>query len=131
MVFISLSLMILSITLVFLLTGFAVKIEKIGIPLFWNDVKWTWFVFRNFYKSEMLDTKHFKVKDYIIVFNAPWLFYVYKGKSVEEIRHKYSLGGQSNEADYLTFWQKIIGKKIENMYFSRTKIKKQENIWNY
>lgn len=95
---------------------FKFPIYKLGIPLFFNDVRWTWFIYRKIKKSEVLDKKHLKYKDKIIVFYDSWLFEVYEGKTVEEIAYKYDLGGQSNKADYLTWWQKIIGKKIERWY---------------
>jgi len=84
------------------------SIEKIGIPLFWNDVRWTWFIYRNMKKADIIDKEHLKYKDKIIVFYDSWLFEVYEGQTKEEIRNKYDLGGQSNKADYLTWWQKII-----------------------
>jgi hypothetical protein len=91
-------------------------IEKIGIPLYWKNVKWTWFIYRNIKHAEILDKTHLKYKHKIIVFYDSWLFEVYDGDTIEEISNKYSLGGQSNKADYLTWWQKIIGKKIEEWY---------------
>ena len=91
-------------------------VEKLGMPIGLEDVKWTWFVYKHINEAEFLDEKHLKYKDKIFVFLEPWLFEVYEGKTKEEIRHKYALGGQSNKADYLTWWQKIIGRKIESMY---------------
>lgn len=91
-------------------------IEKIGIPLYWKDVKWTLFVYRNIKKATIVDKEHLIIKGKVIVFYESWLFDVYEGNSCEEIRHRYSLGGQSNKANYLTWWQKIIGKKIEKWY---------------
>jgi len=91
------------------------KIEKLGIPIFLNDVKWTWFVYRNKERSEIIDN-YLLIDGYVIVFHYPWLWCVYEGNSYEEIRNKFSLGGQSNKSSYLTWWQKIIGKKIENWY---------------
>jgi len=93
-------------------------VEKLGIPLFINDVKWTWFIYKNMKKAEIIDKRHLKCKDKIIVFHDSWLFEVYDGHTKEEIWNKYDLGGQSNKADYLTWWQKIIGKKIENWYLA-------------
>ena len=93
-------------------------IEKLGIPLFWNQVKWTWFVYRNMKKAKIIDKEHLIINGYVIVFLYPWLWDVYLGDSREEIGRKYSLGGQSNKADYLTWWQKIIGKKIEKWYLA-------------
>ena len=91
-------------------------IEKIGIPLSFKDVKWTWFVYKKIGKSKILDKNHLKYRDKIVVFYDSWLFEVYEGETIEEIACKYSLGGQSNKADYLTWWQKIIGIKIEKWY---------------
>jgi hypothetical protein len=91
-------------------------VEKLGMPIGLEDVKWTWFVYKHINEAEFLDEKHLIYKDKIFVFLEPWLFEVYEGKTKEEIRHKYALGGQSNKADYLTWWQKIIGRKIESMY---------------
>lgn len=93
-------------------------IEKIGIPLYWKDVRWTWLIFKNINKAEMLDNKHFKYKGKIIWFCESWLFEVYEGETVVEIGSKYNLGGQSNKANYLTWWQKIIGRKIEKWYLA-------------
>lgn len=93
-------------------------IEKLGIPLFWKDFKWTWFVYKNMRKATIIDKEHLIVKGKVIVFYYSWHWNVYEGKSREEIRHKYSIGGQSNKADYLTCLQKIIGRKIEKWYLS-------------
>jgi len=93
-----------------------IPIEKVGIPLFWNDVKWTWFVYRNMKKAKIIDKEHLIYNGKVIVFYDSWLWNVYVGNSREEIRNKYSIGGQSNKACYLTWWQKIIGKKIEDWY---------------
>jgi len=96
--------------------GIIFPIEKIGIPLYWKDVKWTWFVYRNMKKAIIVDKYHLIIKGKVIVFYSSWSWSVYEGNSYEEIRHKYSIGGQSNKADYLTWWQKIIGRKIEKWY---------------
>lgn len=93
-------------------------VKKLGIPLFINDVKWTWFIYKNMKKAEIIDKQHLKYKDKIIVFYDSWLFEVYDGHTKEEIWNKYTLGGQSNKADYLTWWQKIIGRKIESWYLA-------------
>lgn len=99
-------------------------VEKIGLPLYWRDVRWTFFILFNLKRMEILkDNEHFlvrgKKRNYVITFNESWLFFVYEGNDQEEIWNRYSLGGQSNKADYLTFWQKWIGKKIENYYLTR------------
>jgi len=97
-------------------------IEKIGVPLFSNDVKWTLFIYKNLKKLILTEddrtSKTYNVKntDYYVVFYDSWLFEVYKSESVENLGDKYSLGGQSNKADYLTKWQKMIGNKIEQWY---------------
>jgi len=93
-------------------------IEKIGIPLYWKDVRWTWFVYRHMKKATVIDKEHLIVKGKVIVFYNSWIWNVYEGNSREKISHKYSIGGQSNKADYLTWWQKIIGRKIEKWYLA-------------
>lgn len=97
---------------------FTFPIEKIGIPLYWKDVKWTWFVYKNMKKATIIDKKHLIYNGKLIIFYDSWLWNVYIGNSLEEISHKCSVGGQSNKADYLTFWQKIIGRKIEKWYLA-------------
>jgi hypothetical protein len=97
---------------------FTFPIEKLGIPLFGNDVKWTWFVYKNMKKAKIIDKEHLIYNGKVIVFYDSWLWDVYIGNSRDEIRYKYSIGGQSNKADYLTWWQKIIGKKIEKWYLA-------------
>lgn len=69
-------------------------------------------------KAKIIDKGHLKYKDKIIVFHYSWLFNVYEGQTIEEISNKYDLGGQSNKTDYLTWWQKIIGRKIESWYLA-------------
>jgi len=98
-------------------------IEKIGIPLFWKDVKWTWFIYKNLNKlekveSDLMNTDVYRIKntEYYVIFGYSWLFNVCKSESQYNIGCKYDLGGQSNKADYLTFWQKIIGRNIEKWY---------------
>ena len=98
-------------------------IEKIGMPLYWKDVKWTWFIYKNLNKlervdSDLINTDVYRVKgtDYYVTFLYRWLFHVIKSESQYNIGSKYDLGGQSNKADYLTCWQKFIGKKIEKWY---------------
>ena len=93
-------------------------VEKIGIPLSWKDVKWTWFVYKNMKKAKVIDKEYLVYDGKVIVFYYSWLWDVYEGNTPDEIKHKYSIGGQSNKADYLTWWQKIIGKKIENWYLA-------------
>jgi len=97
---------------------FTFPIEKIGIPLYWKDVKWTWFVYSNMKKAKVIDKEHLIYNGKVIVFYDSWIWNVYIGNSCEEIRYKYSIGGQSNKADYLTWWQKIIGAKIEKWYLT-------------
>ena len=97
---------------------FTFPIEKIGIPLYWKDVKGTWFVYRNMKKAKIIDKEHLIYNGKVIVFYHSWLWNVYIGNSREEIQDKYSIGGQSNKAHYLTWWQKIIGKKIEKWYLA-------------
>ena len=97
---------------------FTFPIEKIGIPLFWKDVKWTWFVYKNMKKAKVIDKEHLVYDGKIIVFYCSWLWDVYEGNTRDEIKSKYSLGGQSNKAYYLTWWQKLIGRKIENWYLA-------------
>ncbi|MDD4970840.1 MAG: hypothetical protein PHT07_15540 [Paludibacter sp.] len=107
-------LILLAIFIQDILTGLTI------IPLFWKDVKWTVFIFRTRNRWIKLDNNHFLVKtkdrNYVIFFLYSWLFEVYEGSTSKEINNKYSLGGQSNKADYLTFWQKWIGIKIEQRY---------------
>lgn len=100
-------------------------IEKIGIPIFTKDAKWTWFIFRNLNKlekveSDLHNTDVFRIKDteYYVTFGYSWMFHVCKSESQFNIGSKYDLGGQSNKASYLTWWQKIIGKKIEKWYLA-------------
>lgn len=95
------------------ITNFSPPIEKLGIALFWDNVKWTWFIYKNLDDAKILNKKHFYIKDKIIVFYCSCLFEVYEGKTIEEIESKYSLGGQSNKASYLTWWEKKLGKEIE------------------
>ena len=99
------------------------SIEKLGIPLFNKDVKWTWFIYKNLKNlnkvdSDLSETIVFRVSntDYYIIFLNSWLFNVVKSESQYKLGPKYSLGGQSNKASYLTWWQKIIGRKIEKWY---------------
>lgn len=97
-------------------------IEKFGIPLYWKDVKWTWFIYKNLNKLEKVDSDLlrdvYRIKDtsYYVTFLYPWLFNICKSESQYTLGSKYSLGGQSNKASYLTWWQKIIGRKIEKWY---------------
>lgn len=100
-------------------------IEKIGIPIYWKDVKWTWFIYRNLnnlekVESDLHNTDVFRIKDteYYVTFGYSWLFHVCKSESQFNIGSKYDLGGQSNKANYLTWWQKIIGRKIEIWYLA-------------
>ena len=101
-------------------------VQKLGIPLFWNDVKWTWFIYRNRKKlkkveSDLRTVDVYKVDntDYYVTFPESWLFDVVKSESQYNLGPKYDLGGQSNKADYLTWWQKILGRKIENWYLEK------------
>lgn len=121
---------ILTLSLIFCLiaimsaTGMiAFPVEKLGIPLYNKDVRWTWFILRNLknlkkVESDLPQTDVFRVKDsdYYVNFLNSWLFDVVKSESQYKIGCKYSLGGQSNKASYLTWWQKIIGRKIEKWY---------------
>lgn len=95
-----------------------VPCHTLGIPLFSRNVRWVLFIALNKKKFTVIDNYHFYFKGKIIIFLESWLFHVYEGESVEEVKYKYDLGGQSNKADYLTWWEKLIGKNIENWYLS-------------
>ena len=120
MIAICLSMIYLIIVILVVLGVIYFLIEKLGVPLFWNDVKWTLFIYKNLRKLKKLDSNslfsskvyHVSGTCYNVIFYDSWLFEVYKEDS------EYSLGGQSNKADYLTWWQKIIGKRIEKYYLS-------------
>jgi len=86
-------------------------------PVFYKKAKWTIYIYTNLSKLKKIDNKYYKLNNkYIVVFYKPWLFEIYEGATKKEIKFKYSLGGQSNKADYLTWWEKIMGYKIEKWY---------------
>lgn len=102
---------------------FPLPLHKLGIPLYLDDVRWTWFVYRNIKKAKIINENYLIYDGKIIAFYESWLWNVYVGNSPEEIKYKYSVGGQSNRASYLTWWQKAMGNKIEKWY-----LKKIENM---
>lgn len=86
-------------------------------PYFPEDTVGVIYIFLNLNKLKKIDDRYFNLNDkYIVVFRYSWLFEIYRGRTKEEIKHSYSWGSQSNRADYLRFWQKIIGKRIEKWY---------------
>ena len=124
--FILIGIYLLWVLIFIIISIFDIPINKIGIPIFGENVKWTWFIFRNLKKAKKVEsdlptTDVFRIKDsdYYIVFFDSWLYNIVRSESQYKLGNKYDLGGQSNKADYLTWWQKIIGRKIENWYLSQ------------
>ena len=102
---------------------FQIPIISLIIPYFSKKAYWTIFIWRNLKNLVVCDGSSmgnhcFKVKnkDYIVVFLSNDHFTVYRGKTAYEIQRKHSIGGQCNKANYLTFWELWIGKKIEKWY---------------
>lgn len=97
---------------------------KVGIPLFFKNSKMLIFIYMNKSKLINLDNTYenflltHKSNNYVIVWSYTWMFHVYEGSTCDEILFKYDIGGQSNKADYLTFWEKYLGNKLEKYYLS-------------
>lgn len=98
-------------------------------PLFPKNAKWTIYIWLNLKRLTPIEScyrwddnkdKYFllkkKQKNYVVSFMHSWLYHIYEGSTAKELQHKYDMGGQSNKADYLKFWEKGIGKKIEKWY---------------
>lgn len=126
--------LILFFIFIIFLIGGIIPVYKLGIPLYFEKFKWTWFIYKNRKNwillnekpdwTSLIDNSNYfridkKTKKYIIHFRESWLFEVYKGSSVDDIKFKYPLGGQSNKAEYLTQCEKKIGRKIEQYYKDR------------
>ena len=119
-----LSLVFCMISIILVNNKVSLPIEKIGVIVFPNDYKWVKYIYKNLNNLEKVKTDLisdvFKIKNtnYYVHFIDSWLFDIIESESQYKLGGKYSLGGQSNKADYLTKREKVIGGKIENWYIN-------------